>query len=61
MNNLEEKLEYCGGEDDVGKECSLILAGSGNFKMKNLVKGKKYKITIESIPAYIKVTFEEVK
>ena len=61
LNNLEEKLEYCGGEDDVGKECSLILAGSGNFKMKNLVKGKKYKITIESIPAYIKVTFEEVK
>ena len=34
LNNLEEKLEYCGGEDDVGKECSLILAGSGNFKMK---------------------------
>ena len=61
LNNLEEKLEYCGGEGDVGKECSLILAGSGNFKMKNLVKGKKYKITIESIPAYIKVTFEEVK
>lgn len=61
LNNLEEKLEYCQGSGDVGNECSLILAGSGNFTMKNLVKGKKYKITIESIPAYIKVTFEEVK
>lgn len=61
LNNLEDKLEYCGGSFEAGNEASLILAGNGNALMKKLKSGTKYKIHITSIPAYLKVTFEEVK
>ena len=61
LNNLDDRLEYCGGKFEVEKEASLILAGDGNALMQKLENGKRYQIDIESIPAYIKVTFKEVK
>lgn len=61
LNNLTDKLEYCSGDVNVGNEASLILAGSGNATAKGLEIGAKYKMTIESIPAYIKVTISKAE